>query len=228
MCGMCKAAFNARRYWFRCLIRAAEWSGPRNAILSCERRWRPDCPGNAPGQRDNSEVGYPASCAAGHRTGELATSGMVEGNVGLWHAALLAVVPDCEPSGLSTGAPQCSARFIPATSLAERAPVVGVVLPAASIISTRRLQVLFPELMLVPLVPGDAAANRPEHAVTRHMAGERAGGSTGQASKSTRRGRGCAACQHHSNCEDYCPHGFSSLTSWPMVASGNLSLRRRC
>src|ERR1019366_10055403 len=55
-------------------------------------------------------------------------------------------------------------------SLLEGTVVIGVVLPAAGVIGVRRLQILFTQLVLVPLMPSDTATNHPEHPVARHMA----------------------------------------------------------
>ena len=52
--------------------------------------------------------------------------------------------------------------------------------------------------MLVPLVTGDAATDRPEHPMARHMARERARGGTRQAAdRMSRWANGRQAEQHH-------------------------------
>ena len=101
-------------------------------------------------------------------------------------------------------------QVIADTSLVEWTSVIGVILLTPSIIGTWGLQILFPELMLVPLVAGDAAANRTEHSVMGHMACQRAGRGSGETSKSMGRWRSCTPRQQDSGSENYRPHGFRS------------------
>ena len=52
---------------------------------------------------------------------------------------------------------------------------------ALRVVRSRILKPLLSDLMLVPLVTGDAATDRPEHPMARHMARERARSGSRQA-----------------------------------------------